>query len=115
MIPVGETGTILHHLRNVFPGAPCGRREGAGDGCRMWFVNLSSPGIGNIFAVIAACHVYECILGNNTNIRPLKPLWRAKMNYNILLLSIKPIILVMTDFSVIIAIIAIILVYTKRK
>ena len=39
VVPVGHTGTIPHHLRNVFPGAPGDRRPGAGDGCRMWFVN----------------------------------------------------------------------------
>ena len=39
VVPVGDTGTIPHHLRNVFPGAPGNRRTGAGDGCRMWFVN----------------------------------------------------------------------------
>ena len=38
-VPVGDTGTILYHLRNVFPGAPGDRRLGSGDGCRMWFVN----------------------------------------------------------------------------
>ena len=30
--PVGDTGTIPHHLRNVFPGAPGDRRPGAGCG-----------------------------------------------------------------------------------
>ena len=41
VVPVGDTGTIQHHLRNTLPGAPAGgdRRPGAGDGCRMWFVN----------------------------------------------------------------------------
>ena len=39
LLPVGDTGTIQHHLRNLFPGAPGDRRPGAGDGCRMWFVN----------------------------------------------------------------------------
>ncbi len=38
-VPVGDTGTIPHHLRNLFPGALDDRRPGAGDGCRMWFVN----------------------------------------------------------------------------
>ena len=41
LVPVGDTGTtwILYHLRNLFQGAPGDRRPGAGDGCRMWFVN----------------------------------------------------------------------------
>ena len=39
VVPVGDTGTIPHHLRNTFSGAPGDRRPGAGDGCRMWFVN----------------------------------------------------------------------------
>ena len=39
VVPVGDTGTIPHHLRNLFPGAPGDRRQGSGDGCRMWFVN----------------------------------------------------------------------------
>ena len=30
------TGSQLH---NTFPGAPGDRRPGAGDGCKMWFVN----------------------------------------------------------------------------
>ncbi len=40
-VPVGNTGTIPHHMRNTFPGAPgdSDRRPGAGDGCRMCFVN----------------------------------------------------------------------------
>ena len=42
--PVGDsvhrdTGTISHSMRNAFSGAPGDRRPGAGDGCRMWFVN----------------------------------------------------------------------------
>ncbi len=34
--PVGDTGTIPHHPRNLFPWpvAPGDRRPGAGDGCR---------------------------------------------------------------------------------
>ena len=36
VVPVGDTCTIQHHLRNTFPGD---RRPGAGDGCKMWFVN----------------------------------------------------------------------------
>ena len=39
VVPVGDTGTIPYHLRNTFPGAPGDRRPGAGDGCKMWFVN----------------------------------------------------------------------------
>ena len=39
VVPVGDTGTIPHRLRNHFEGAPGDRREGSGDGCRMWFVN----------------------------------------------------------------------------
>ena len=39
LVPVGDTGTIPHRMRNAFPGAPGDRRQGAGDGCRMWFVN----------------------------------------------------------------------------
>ena len=39
VVPVGDTGTTPHHLRNTFSGAPSDRRPGAGDGCRMWFVN----------------------------------------------------------------------------
>jgi hypothetical protein len=34
-----DTGTIPHRLRNRFEGAPGDRREGSGDGCRLWFVN----------------------------------------------------------------------------
>ncbi len=39
VVPVGDTGTIPHHLFNVFQGAPSDRRPDAGDGCKMWFVN----------------------------------------------------------------------------
>ena len=39
VVPVGDTGTIPHHLRSHFSGAPGDRRPGSGDGCRMWFVN----------------------------------------------------------------------------
>jgi hypothetical protein len=39
VVPVGDTGTIPHHLRNVFSGAPGDRKPGSGDGCRMWFIN----------------------------------------------------------------------------
>jgi hypothetical protein len=33
--PVGDTGTILHCMCNLFPGAPGDLREGSWDGCRM--------------------------------------------------------------------------------
>ena len=36
VVPVGDTGTIPHHLHN---GAPGDRKPGSGDGCRMWFIN----------------------------------------------------------------------------
>ncbi len=39
VVPVCDTGTIPHRLRNRFEGAPGDRRGGSGDGCRMWFVN----------------------------------------------------------------------------
>jgi hypothetical protein len=39
VIPVGDTGTIQHNIRNLFAGAPGDRQEGSRDGCRMWFVN----------------------------------------------------------------------------
>ncbi len=39
VVPVGDTGTIPHHLRHHFSGAPGDRRPGSGDGYRMWFVN----------------------------------------------------------------------------
>ncbi len=39
VVPVGNTGTIPYHLRNTFSGAPGDRRQGAGDGCKMWFAN----------------------------------------------------------------------------
>ena len=38
LVPVGDTGTIPHSMRNTL-GAPGDRRPGAGGGCRMWFVN----------------------------------------------------------------------------
>ncbi len=44
VVPVGDTGTIPRHLRNVFPGAPGDRRPDAGDGCKMWFVNSLALG-----------------------------------------------------------------------
>ena len=41
LVPVGDTGTIPHHLRSHFSTgrASRDRRQGSGDGCRMWFVN----------------------------------------------------------------------------
>jgi hypothetical protein len=39
VVPVGDTGTIPHHLHDVIPGAPGDHRQGAGDGCRIRFVN----------------------------------------------------------------------------
>jgi hypothetical protein len=43
LVPVGDTGTIAHHLRTACPGARCrapgDRKPGSGNGCRMWFVN----------------------------------------------------------------------------
>jgi hypothetical protein len=39
VVPAGDTGTIPHHLRNGFPGAPGDSKRRLGDGCRMWFVN----------------------------------------------------------------------------
>jgi hypothetical protein len=39
LVPVGDTDTIPHSMRNAFSGAPGDRRSGAGDGCQMWFVN----------------------------------------------------------------------------
>ena len=39
LVPVGDTSTIPHSMRNTLTGAPGDRRPGAGDGCRMWFVN----------------------------------------------------------------------------
>jgi hypothetical protein len=35
LIPVSDTGTIPHRMRNAFPGVPGDRRQGAGNGCRM--------------------------------------------------------------------------------
>ncbi len=39
VVPVGDTGTIPHSMRNAFSNAPGDRRPGAGDGYRIWFVN----------------------------------------------------------------------------
>ncbi len=39
LVPVGDTGTIPHRMRNAFPGAPGDRKQGAGDWYRTWFVN----------------------------------------------------------------------------
>ena len=44
LVPLGDTGTIPHHLSNLFPGAPGDRRPGTGDGCRMWLVNSWTMG-----------------------------------------------------------------------
>jgi hypothetical protein len=44
VVPVGDTWTILHHLRNVFPDAPCDSKPGACDGFMMWFVNAWALG-----------------------------------------------------------------------
>ncbi len=38
VFPVCHTGTIQHHLHNVFPGAPGDCLKGAGDGCMMCFI-----------------------------------------------------------------------------
>jgi hypothetical protein len=35
VVPVSDTGTIPHRMRNTFPGAPGDRRPGASDGCPM--------------------------------------------------------------------------------
>jgi hypothetical protein len=40
VVPLGDTGTIPHHLSNVFPGAPGDSRPGAGNGSQVWFVNF---------------------------------------------------------------------------
>ena len=45
VVPVGDTGTIPHRLRNNFSWAPGDRRPGSGDGCRMWFVNSWALGL----------------------------------------------------------------------
>ena len=34
VLPVGDTGTIPHRMRNAFPGFPGDHRPGAGEGCR---------------------------------------------------------------------------------
>jgi hypothetical protein len=49
VVPVGDTGTIPHHLHNVFPGAP--RRPDAGDGCRCGLSTLG-PWAGPVTPVI---------------------------------------------------------------
>ena len=45
VVPVGDPGTIPHHLRSHFSWAPGDRRPGSGDGCRMWFVNSWALGL----------------------------------------------------------------------
>ncbi len=44
LVSVGDTGTIPHSMRNAFSGAPVDRRQGAGHGCQMWFVNSWASG-----------------------------------------------------------------------
>jgi hypothetical protein len=39
VVPVGDTGTIPHRMRNAFASAPGDRRPSAGNGYLMWFVN----------------------------------------------------------------------------
>ena len=39
LVPVANTGTIQHSMRNTVADAPGDSRLGAGDGCQMWFVN----------------------------------------------------------------------------
>ena len=39
LVPVGDTGTIPHSMRNAFSGAPGDWRPGPGDRCRIWFFN----------------------------------------------------------------------------
>jgi hypothetical protein len=36
LVPVGDTSTVPHSMRNALSGAPSHRRPGASDGCRMW-------------------------------------------------------------------------------
>jgi hypothetical protein len=43
VVPVGNTGTITHHLCNVFSDAPYESKPGLGDGYRMWFANSWAP------------------------------------------------------------------------
>ena len=45
VVPVSDTGTISHHLPNVFPGAPGDCRPDASDACRMLFVKLVGLGV----------------------------------------------------------------------
>ncbi len=39
LVPLSDTGTIQHSMRNAFSGAPGDRRPGPGEECRIWFVN----------------------------------------------------------------------------
>lgn len=39
VVPVGDTGTIPHGMRNAFEGAYADSSPGAGDGCPLWYVN----------------------------------------------------------------------------
>jgi hypothetical protein len=36
LVPLGDTGTIPHSMRNAFSGD---QRPDSGDECRIWFVN----------------------------------------------------------------------------
>ena len=46
LVRAGHTGTIPYSMRGeakerrYYPGAKCDTKEGAGDGCRVWFVNM---------------------------------------------------------------------------
>ena len=46
LVRAGHTGTIPYSMRGeakekkYYPGAKCDSKEGAGDGCRIWFVNM---------------------------------------------------------------------------
>ena len=44
LVPVGDTGTILHHLRNLFPGAPGWRPQA---GCWRWMQDVVRELVGN--------------------------------------------------------------------
>ena len=44
VVPVGDTGTILHGMRNDFEGAFVDSSPGAGDGCLLWYVNSWAMG-----------------------------------------------------------------------
>ena len=38
VVPVGDTRTIPHGMRNSFNGAYADSSPGAGDGCALWYV-----------------------------------------------------------------------------